>query len=82
MRRTSSIKRDVIIRSVADLAKVKDARDRREIRHYIRFLKLWPVYGYDMLQRPFWQRYLNVTPEEASRMTQKPVRFNNNKNVI
>jgi hypothetical protein len=51
---------------------VKDATDRREIRNYMRFLRLWPKYKLPMLARIRWQRYLNLTPQEAMALS-KPV---------
>lgn len=40
--------------------------DMKELRNFRRFLRLWPAYGYDMIQRPRWQKYLGLTSEEAA----------------
>ena len=58
----------MIITGEADIAKVPLLNDRREIRNYMRFLRLWPHHGFDMLARPRWQRYLALSPSEASAM--------------
>lgn len=63
----------MIIRSEADIAKVANFNDRREIRNFIRYLRLWPHHGFDMLHRPRWQKYLGLTPAEAAAMTTKKV---------
>ena len=46
--------------------------DRRELRNFQRFLRLWPHHGFDMLYRPRWQKYLGLTPEEARHYAQHP----------
>lgn len=46
--------------------------DRREIRNFRRFIALWPTHGFEMVQRPRWQKYLALTPEEAAGMTNQP----------
>jgi hypothetical protein len=66
----------LIIKTEADVKRVSLACDRREIRNFMRFCRLWPIHGYDMLQRPRWRCYMNVTEEEARKMTQKPIVFN------
>lgn len=62
----------MIINSEADIAKIADQNDRRELRNFQRFLRLWPTHGFDMLQRPRWQRYLGVTPAEAATLQKHP----------
>lgn len=47
--------------------------DRKEIRNFRRFLKLWPIYGFDMIQRPRWQKYLGFKAEEISELYLQPV---------
>jgi hypothetical protein len=42
--------------------------DRRELRNFRRFLKLWPIYGFDMIQRPRWQKYLGYKAEEITEL--------------
>lgn len=54
-----------VFTSEADIAKVDSLVDRRELRNYMRFLKLWPVHKFTMLQRPRWQKYLAITSDEA-----------------
>lgn len=41
-------------------------QDRRELRNFQRFLRLWPEYGLDLIQRPRWQKYLGLSPEEVA----------------
>lgn len=41
------------------------AEDRREIRNFQRFLALKARHYQRMLLRPRWQKYLNITLEEA-----------------
>jgi hypothetical protein len=57
-----------MIVSKDNLHLIENAGDRREVRNFQRFLALWPHHRQKMLTRPRWQRYLNVTPEEAQRM--------------
>lgn len=40
--------------------------DRREMRNFQRWLRLWPIHGYDMIQRPRWQKYLGFTTQEVA----------------
>ena len=56
----------MIINGEADIAKIANANDRRELRNFARFLKLWPLHGFDMIQRQRWQKYLGFTPEEVT----------------
>lgn len=60
------------MKGLPDISKLS-AKDRRELRNFARFTKLWPIYGFDMIQRPAWQRYLNLTPAEAKQMAAKPI---------
>lgn len=55
----------MIISSEADIQKVVDLTDRRELRNFRRFLRLWPHHSFDMIQRPRWQKYVGLTPEEV-----------------
>lgn len=55
----------MIISSEADIAKVASLNDRRELRNFQRWLRLWPHHAYDMVQRPRWQKYLGFAPEEV-----------------
>jgi len=55
----------MIITSEADIAKVPSPQDRRELRNFQRWLRLWPHHGFDMIQRPRWQKYLGLSPEEV-----------------
>lgn len=41
------------------------AGDRRELRNYDRYLRLWPRFKQRMLLRPRWQKYLGITPRQA-----------------
>jgi len=34
--------------------------DKREVRNFQRFLKLWPKYKEEMFKRPFWKKYLGL----------------------
>jgi hypothetical protein len=61
-----------MIVSKENLHLVENPTDRREIRNYMRFLRLWPKHKLTMLQRISWQRYLNLTPQEALALS-KPV---------
>lgn len=54
----------MIIGSEADIAKIPSPQDRREMRNFQRWLRLWPHHGFDMIQRPRWQKYLGFSPEE------------------
>lgn len=45
--------------------------DRREVRNFIRFLKLWPKHKGRMVERPMWQRYLGLGPLEVRLMKAK-----------
>jgi len=56
----------MIISSDADIAKVPSPQDRRELRNFQRWLRLWPHYGFEMIQRPRWQKYLGITPDEVA----------------
>lgn len=56
----------MIISSEADIAKVPSPQDRRELRNFQRWLRLWPHHAFDMIQRPRWQKYLGLTPEEVA----------------
>jgi hypothetical protein len=58
--------------SEADIALVQGATDRKELRNFARFLKLWPIHGYDMLHRPRWQKYLAISPDEAAVLAANP----------
>jgi hypothetical protein len=62
-----------VFMSEADIAKVPSLQDRCELRNFARFLRLWGTHGYDMLQRPRWQRYLVVSESEVAAMTQRNV---------
>lgn len=62
----------MIITSEADIAKIADLNDRREVRNFQRFLRLWPIHGFDMLDRPRWQKYLVISPSEAKALQAKP----------
>ena len=42
------------------------AADRRELRHFERFLKLKDRHLARMLTRPRWQRYLGLTAPQAA----------------
>lgn len=54
-----------VIRSEADIARLPSFNDRREVRNFSRFLKLWQHRSFDMIQRPRWQKYLGLSPEEV-----------------
>lgn len=41
----------MIITCEADIAKVPSPQDRRELRNFQRWLRLWPHHGFDMIQR-------------------------------
>lgn len=45
--------------------------DLRELRNFQRFLRLWPEHGFEMAQRPRWQKYLGITPEEVEEFKRK-----------
>ena len=62
----------MIISSEADIAKVSNLSDRRELRNFQRFLRLWPSHGFDMLERPRWRKYLGITPAEAEMLQKNP----------
>lgn len=62
----------MIISNEADIAKLADASDRREVRNFQRFLRLWPIHGFDMLERPRWQKYLAISPAEAAMLQKHP----------
>lgn len=55
----------MIINGEADIAKIANANDRRELRNFARFMRLWPIHGFDMIQRPRWKKYLGFTDEEV-----------------
>lgn len=55
----------MIITGEADIAKVPSPQDRRELRNFQRWLRLWPHHGFDMIQRQRWQKYLGLSPEEV-----------------
>lgn len=55
----------MIITCEADIKKVASVADRREIRNFQRFLRLWPTHGFDMWNRPRWQAYLGLTEGEV-----------------
>lgn len=57
----------MIITNDTDISYLPPA-DRRELRNFRRFLRLWPIYGFDMLERPRWQKYLGLTEQEAKTM--------------
>jgi hypothetical protein len=40
--------------------------DRRELRNFQRFLRLWPTHGFDMWNRPRWQKYLGLSNAEVA----------------
>lgn len=65
----------MIISGESDIAKLASRKDRREIRNYMRFLRLWPVHGFDMLERPRWQKYLGVSPQEATSLQANPPKW-------
>lgn len=52
-----------------DALLLKQARlsldDRRELRNWHRFLRLWPKHKLRMLQRERWKRYLVLSEREA-----------------
>lgn len=54
-----------VIMSEADIARVPSPKDRRELRNFARFLRVWPHHSFDMIQRPRWQKYLGLAPEEV-----------------
>ena len=54
-----------VITREADIARVPSPQDRRELRNFGRFLKLWPHRGFDMVQRPRWQKYLGLDAAEV-----------------
>jgi hypothetical protein len=62
----------MIVGSEADIAKVPDLSDRRELRNFQRFLRLWPLHGFDMLERPRWRKYLAISPDEAKTLQANP----------
>lgn len=62
----------MIVGSEADIQKVSDMGDRRELRNFMRFLRLWPVHGFDMLERPRWQKYLGISQSEATVLQKNP----------
>lgn len=59
----------MIITSEADIAKVPSLQDRREMRNFMRFLRVWPKHKPDMLRRSRWQKYLVLTQQEAETMS-------------
>ena len=61
-----------VFRSEADIARVPSIQDRREIRNFERFLRLWPHHGFDMLARPRWQKYLGINAQEAHMLQRNP----------
>lgn len=65
----------MIISGEADVKRVRHLKDRREIRNYMRFLRLWPIHGFDMLHRPRWQKYLGLSPSEATKMATRGAVF-------
>jgi hypothetical protein len=62
----------MIVTSEADIAKVPSMQDRRELRNFMRFLRLWPIHGYDMLERPRWRKYLAINEAEAASLQRNP----------
>jgi hypothetical protein len=44
---------------------VLSSRDRRELRNFERFLRFRRTHLATMMTRPRWQKYLNLTPQEA-----------------
>ena len=50
--------------------------DRRIVKNYRRFLRLWPRYKRKMLLSGSWQKYLNIKPQEGWIMA-KNVKKNN-----
>lgn len=44
------------------------AQDRRELRNFQRFLRLWPDHKLRMLNSPRFQKYLGLMPDQAFRM--------------
>jgi hypothetical protein len=61
-----------VFHTEADIARVPSAQDRRELRNFQRFLKLWPHHGFDMLARPRWQKYLAISETEAAMFQKHP----------
>ncbi len=61
-----------VFSSEADIARVSSLQDRRELRNFHRFLKLWPHHGFDMLVRPRWQKYLAINAAEAAALQANP----------
>ena len=61
-----------VFASEADIARVPSMQDRRELRNFQRFLRLWPHHGFDMLARPRWQKYLAITVDEAAVLQKNP----------
>ena len=55
----------MIIRGERDIAKLQHIADRREVRNFQRFLRLYPIHGFDMLHRARWQKYLCISQDEA-----------------
>lgn len=45
--------------------------DRRELRNFARFLRLWPKHQPDMLRRSRWQKYVALTPVEGEAMNRQ-----------
>lgn len=41
------------------------SNDRRELRNFERFLRFRRTHLATMMTRPRWQKYLNLTPQEA-----------------
>lgn len=55
----------MIISSEADIKKIANLADRREVRNFGRWLRLWPIHGFDMIARPRWQKYLGLSADEV-----------------
>jgi hypothetical protein len=46
---------------------IKDAKTRREMRNYMRFVALWPKHKARMVYRPRWYPYFGPSHEAAAR---------------
>lgn len=64
----------MIVGGEACIKKVADLSDRRELRNFMRFLRLWPHHSFDMIQRPRWQRYLGLSATEVEAMNSAALR--------
>lgn len=72
----------MIVTTEADIAKVACLNDRRELRNFMRFLRLWPVHGFDMLERPRWQKYLGISSLEARSLQVNPPKWSSQQEEV